>query len=80
MAIRPIQSNFDTLTSFKRKEVYKSYLEAEGAVKTDETVSYKRISDDRIEVTLVMSFNENIGIKREINEWQMEENTDDKTD
>ena len=53
---------------------------SKGAVKTDEKVTYKRISEDMIQVTLVMNFNENIGIKIETEEWQMEENTDDKTD
>ena len=51
-----------------------------GAVKTDEKVTYKRISEDEIEVSLVMNFNEDIGIKKEIEGWQLEEITDDKTD
>ncbi len=53
---------------------------SKGAHKTDEKVTYRRISEDMLEVTLVMNFNENIGIKKETEEWQMEENTDDKTD
>lgn len=38
MAIRPVQFNIDKPTSFKQKEAYKSYLEAEGAIKTDDNV------------------------------------------
>ena len=38
MAIRPVQFNIESGVSFKRQEVYKSYLEADGAIKTDNNV------------------------------------------
>lgn len=38
MAIRPIQFNIEKTPSFKQKDGYKSYLEAEGAIKTNDKV------------------------------------------
>ena len=38
MTVRPVQFNIQQSVSFKKKEAYKSYLEAEGAVHTDNNV------------------------------------------
>lgn len=51
-----------------------------GARKTAEDIRADRITEDRIKVTLSMSFIENIATKTKIEEWQTEESTDDKTD
>ncbi len=51
-----------------------------GAKKTAEEILTKRITEDKVKVTLSMSFIENIATKTKIEEWQTEELTDDKAD
>lgn len=51
-----------------------------GAKKISEEIRTERITEDRIKVTLSMSFIENIATKTKIEAWQTEELTDDKTD
>ncbi len=50
-----------------------------GAKKISEDIITDRITEDRIKVTLSMSFIENIAAKTNTEEWQTEELTDDKT-
>ncbi len=51
-----------------------------GTSRTGEHMEYEVISPEKIKVTLTMSFIENIGVKTPIEQWQMEELADDKTD
>lgn len=51
-----------------------------GAQKQAEDIRTSRITEDKVKVTLSMSFIENIATKSKIEEWQTEELTDDKAD
>ena len=71
----------DTAVWEAREALYEKILKklSRGAKKTDERVITEKISQDRIKVTLIMNFIENIGIKTKIEESQMEEFTNDTT-
>lgn len=76
------QLSYDTAVHEAREVLYERIAAelAPGSSRIDERVTVQNISKDRIKVTLTMSFIENIGVKTPVEQWQMEELTDDKTD
>lgn len=68
---------------YEAKEALYEKIAAElapGSVRIDERLESRRVSENKIKVTLTMSFIENIGVKTPIEAWQMEELANDKTD